>query len=429
MDETKYVDPRLGRVAPTWEVELLISGVAVFAMIQLPGWLDDAMFALEPRLGQDWRLIAVLAYVYSKSAAIVLAATFALHLLMRAQWVALMGMHSVFPRGFDGEHVRMGPIQREIESKVADNAEDAIERADNRASIVFALGVNIALIIAAVCIGFCGAMLATTLLSRLFGLQLDALLVVAVVLSLAMLPFFLAVSADHYLKDRIRPGTKLYRLVAATLGLYTRLGMGRRSNRILATLMSNRHEKLTTLMVVGIMVLAAIGVTVAYVAMQSRLSAGSYGQFPDARELRIDAAHYDDQRDPSRDRAMPYIDSMVAEGPYLRLTIPYEPRRDGPAMHGCKAPASGEELPQARTLLACLQAVRTVLLDGKPVQGLQFEVASDPRTDRPALLAMIDVRTLGTGRHELRIARPPAEGSKRDEKDPGNRQYFIPFWR
>ena len=39
---------------PTWEVELLISGVAVFAMLQLPGWLDDRFFALLPRLGLDW---------------------------------------------------------------------------------------------------------------------------------------------------------------------------------------------------------------------------------------------------------------------------------------------------------------------------------------------------------------------------------------
>ena len=39
---------------PTWEVELLISGVAVFAMLQLPGWLDDGMFALAPRLGAAW---------------------------------------------------------------------------------------------------------------------------------------------------------------------------------------------------------------------------------------------------------------------------------------------------------------------------------------------------------------------------------------
>ena len=38
MTDTPQIDPRLARTAPTWEVELLISGVAIFAMLQLPGW-------------------------------------------------------------------------------------------------------------------------------------------------------------------------------------------------------------------------------------------------------------------------------------------------------------------------------------------------------------------------------------------------------
>ena len=70
------------RTTATWEVELLISGVAVFAMLQLPGWLDDVIFALEPRLGEDWRQILILAYIYAKSAAMILATTFVLHLLL-----------------------------------------------------------------------------------------------------------------------------------------------------------------------------------------------------------------------------------------------------------------------------------------------------------------------------------------------------------
>ena len=90
MENANNPDPIFDRTARTWEVELLISGVAIFAMLQLPGWLDDGMFALEPRLGRDWRRIAVLAYFYSKSAAIVLACTFALHLLLRAQWICLL---------------------------------------------------------------------------------------------------------------------------------------------------------------------------------------------------------------------------------------------------------------------------------------------------------------------------------------------------
>ena len=95
------------RTTPTWEVELLISGVAVFAMLQLPGWLDDRMFALEPRLGDDWRLVLTLFYIYSKSAAIVLAVTFALHLFLRALWIALVGMHSVYPQGIILDRLRI----------------------------------------------------------------------------------------------------------------------------------------------------------------------------------------------------------------------------------------------------------------------------------------------------------------------------------
>lgn len=40
---------------PTWEVELLISGVAVFAMLQLPGWLNDRLMFLLPRFEDSWR--------------------------------------------------------------------------------------------------------------------------------------------------------------------------------------------------------------------------------------------------------------------------------------------------------------------------------------------------------------------------------------
>ena len=429
MTDAPHIDPRLARVAPTWEVELLISGVAIFAMLQLPGWLDNAMFALEPRLERDWRMIAVLAYFYSKSAAIVLACTFALHLLLRAQWIALMGVHSVFPRGIHLDDARMGPIQREIEAGQTGSTEDAIERADNRASVVFAIGVSVALIIAMVCIVFCTTLLVATLLTNLIGLQVETFVVVGGLFMLLMLPYLLAISVDQHLKERIRPGTPTHRVVAKVIGLYTRLGMGRRSNHILATLLSNQGERRTMVLVFGIMLVAISSVSLIYVAMQSGNPIGNYSLFPNARALEIDAAHYDDQRDATRDQAVPYIPSMVVDGPYLQLTVPYEPRRDGPALRSCKQPDEGKAAEQAQTLLACLQAMRSVLLDGKPIGGLRYEIASDPRTDRPALLAMIDVRALAPGRHELLISRPLVKDSRRDSKDPTYRHYRIVFWR
>src|SRR5690606_25714907 len=125
---------------------------------------------------------------------------------------------------------------------------------------------------------------------------------------------------------------------------------------------------------------------------------GSYGLFPDDAGKALDLAHYDDQRNPARHAAVPYVQSMVIDAPYVQLVLPYQPRRDDPAMRaGC---------PQPEERLACLQSLHGGTLDGKPVDDLAYEIARDPRTNRPALLAMIDIRQLAPGRHELQVARP-----------------------
>lgn len=418
------------RTTPTWEVELLISGVAVFAMLQLPGWLDDRMFALEPRVGDGWRTVLVLSYLYGKSAAVVLAATFAIHLMLRAQWIALVGMHSVYPQGVQLDRLRMGPIQRAIEEQRHDTTADAIDRADNRASVLFAIGVSVAFIIGFVCVFFCGSLLLVNVLSQAAGLHFDPINMMAGVFMLVMVPFAAAAYIDQSFASRLQPDGKAHRLLSALLRFYTRIGMGRRNNHIVALLTSNGGERRMMAVVFGVMLAALAGVGVAYAAMRTSTLAGSYSLFPGSELQSVLPEHYDDQRNPARDPALPFVQSSVIAGPYLKLVVPYRPNRDEPAMRKQCAQASrleGEALAAAR--LACLQALHHVILDGKLLQGLHYEIASDPRTDRPALLAMIDVRNLAPGRHELRIARPPRGDRKADKDDPDPGFDTIPFWR
>ena len=76
---------------PTWEVELLLSGALVFSMTQVPGLLDDAIYALRPRLTGSLNFGAFMLYFYLKITSYALIATFALHLFQRAIWVAGLG--------------------------------------------------------------------------------------------------------------------------------------------------------------------------------------------------------------------------------------------------------------------------------------------------------------------------------------------------
>ncbi len=430
MDNPQPAPALSSRTTPTWEVELLISGVAVFAMLQLPGWLDDRMFALEPRVGADWRMVLLLVYYYVKSAAIVLAVTFAAHLLLRAQWIALVGMHSVYPQGVRLDRMRMGAIQRAIEEGRPDRTEIAIERADNRASVVFAIGVSVAFIIGFVCLSFGGGLLLVTLFSQAIGWQAEPINVMVWIFALVMLPSIIAGFADQALAGRLQPEGPAYRVLVATLGFYTRIGLGRRNNRIVALLTSNGGERRTMAAVVGIMAVAIVGVSAGYAAMRGQTTIGSYALFPVADAQRVDPAHYDDQRDPGRNDVLPYMQSMVVVGPYLKLVVPYKPHRDEPAMR--RACADAEDMaPKARdeAHLGCLSKLRSVTLDGTRLKDLQYEISSDPRTDRPALLAMIDVRGLAPGRHELRVDRPPYADRKPDPDDPDRGFHRIVFWR
>ena len=415
------------RTTPTWEVELLISSVAVFAMLQLPGWLDDQVFSLEPRAGSEWRMVLLIAYFYSKSAAIVLAITFSAHLLLRAQWIALVGMHSVYPQGIRLERLRMGPIQRAIEEAQPDSTVNAIERADNRASVVFAIGVSIAFIIASVCIYFCGSLLLVTLLSQAIGWRVEPIDVMLGIFALVMLPFFAAGIFDQHVSSRLQPSHPAYRAIDAVFRLYTRIGMGRSNNRVIALLSSNGGERRMMGLVVAIMVAAIVGVTSGYLAMRSSAPVGSYAMFPDTEALRIDPGHYDDQRDSRRDEVKPFVQSLIVAGPYLKLLVPYRPRRDEHAMRDCAVPSRADEAVRAAALLACLQGLRGVQLDGIPIPGLDYQVTRDPRTDRPALLAMIDIRDLPRGRHELRIARMPLADPSKHPDEPGFDR--ILFWK
>lgn len=429
MSEHESPNTLSSRTTPTWEVELLISGVAVFAMLQLPGWLDDLVFALEPRFSSNWRMFVLMFYFYAKSAAVVLAITFAMHLLLRAQWIALVGMHSVYPEGVRLDKMRMGAIQRAIEAERIDSTSDAIERADNRASVVFAIGVTIAQILGGVCIFVCGSLAVVTPFSQVAGWNLEPTLIMFGVFAVIMLPSIAATTFDYSFGQRLRSGGNFHRAIESILRFYTRIGLGRRNNRIIALLASNGGEKRMMALVFGVMFAAIIGVTVTYIGMRGQTVLGSYGLFPDAGAARIDPSHYDDQRTPTRDDPTPYVQSMAIAGPYLKLVVPYKPRRDERAMRDCAVPSAADATQRAEALLGCLQTLRNVFLDGQPLVDLHYEIASDPRTDRPALLAMIDIRALPAGRHELRVAHPLRDDQEPDKDDPDAGFDSIPFWK
>jgi len=430
MSEPESNTPLPSRTTPTWEVELLISGVAVFAMLQLPGQLDHALFWLEPRLGEDWRLIATMSYLYAKSAAVILAVTFVLHLLLRAHWIALVGMHSVHPDGIRWDRLNMGPVQQEVERSRGEHLPQAIERADNRATTLFAVGVMLASLTLWVALTAIVVYALGSLIAWLSGNAIPLHRAMMMIGALVMLPYALLATLDRHFATRWREGSRARGLLHRALTAYAKVGFSRGNNPIMALLASHGGDRKTVLLTSGLMILALLGVAILLPTLQEPDRLGDYALFPHGDGMpAVDSSHYDDQRDPDRAEAAPYVQSMVATGPYLQLVVPYVPRRVEAPMRQCAVDGPATDEARAAALLACLGRLHAVSLDGRPLADLRYEASNDPRTDRPALLAMIDVRDLAPGRHELRIARPPYSDrrARKNRPDPGHDR--IVFWR
>jgi hypothetical protein len=181
-----------------------------------------------------------------------------------------------------------------------------------------------------------------------------------------------------------------------------------------------------------LVIMAAVGSTMYQVEVgRNPDEIGNYGLLPtNARDaadvLRPD--HYDDQRDSQRLGMTPFIQSQVVADPYLRLVIPFNPKVHNAALlRDCAvvghAFPSVDGARRRHALLDCFSAMHLLQLDGHALQGIRYDLGTDPKAHRPALVAMIDVRALANGRHELMVGEPaqPNLGPTPSDR--------IPFWR
>jgi hypothetical protein len=429
------------RTTPTWDMELLVSAASVFALFQLAGQIDDWDRWLRPRLGLDWAGFASIMYVYAKGAVVTLAVTFALHLILRARWIALVGMHSVFPGGVRWERFKAGPIQLHVARQRMLPIEVAIERADNVSTIVFSIGVGLAIsivppaLVVSLMYGL-ASLLGYVLGSHVLDLPTVPLTFAGMMLVL-VLPYSLSALVDKYFGARLDPDTGLGRWLARISGMYSVIGMGRGANPLVTVLSSNIGERkatvLITVLLTAILVLASLGSL-----LDSRgISLSEWRWMPAERtgdSWDVRNVHYADQRRRIASTATtPYVQSLVVRGPWLQLVIPYQATRhneaiarDCPELSADAAELFADEKTRRRQLLDCVRRLHPVLLSGVALAGIEFSLHSDTDGSR-GFLAMIDVRNLAPGRHVIEIGVPSIKRDERNDEPP--QPHRIPFWR
>ena len=134
--------------SPTWELELLISGAVLFALFQIPSALTSFFTRMEPHTTSTMITVFLVMQMYVKAIVYALIASFVVHLISRAYWVGLVGLHSVFPKGVRWKNFKSGPVTLEVYRSRLVSLPAIISRTDNFCSVIFSFAFLLVLLFA-----------------------------------------------------------------------------------------------------------------------------------------------------------------------------------------------------------------------------------------------------------------------------------------
>lgn len=414
----------------TDEMELIISGLTTFALLNLPGWLMERYADAYVHQSVGTAVVSSIGLSIGIGLCYALGACFLAHLAIRAYWVGLVGLRTVFPRGIDWSRTfGIGPVVRTYYQARLPDLGTAMDRADRVASTLFSVISLIALSLAWVGLVMLVVLGTAGVVGSRYGLANAfvnwAALGMVLLMSGAPTLAWLLDSVLVRLSPRLAATAPVRAVVVAMVRLTWWVFPQRLILPVQLTLQSNTRP----IGFVVATVFAVVAVLIGGNAVRERQVQFTWlpGEFmhlsgPDAMRG-MSSAHYEDQRvAQDRFRPWPLIPSVQQDGPFLPLFLPYYPLRDNAlAAREC----AGEAGPD------CLRLIWGVSLDGRPVP--LDEAIPTQRADLGlrGLTVFVPLQGVRPGRHLLEVTWNPnaVEGDApvNDIVGAAKMAYTIPF--
>ena len=425
--------------AQSWNLELAISGVAMFAILQLPDALDQMFdylrFNLMSHTNGFQAMLPSLAYSVVKVMCYVLFAAFLTNFVMRAFWVGLVGLLAVYPSGVHYDRIPFStPYAQKRMSNDLGPLEGYILRLDQRCNIVFAVAFLFVFFLIFIAIGYAVLFLGYTVVRPLVPADIrETIKLAANVLG----GLYFVVSIVLILpKVKAHPiGEKLhYRFVSLSRLMYG--GLYKPLTFILNTFYSHipRLKLLLTamLMMMAFFILFFIEFLADFSRADTRIS-NAFNQ----RHLytaRVDSRYvnptaYDNQRAEGEPVVVASIQADVVREPFIRLYVAYPKALDTLLTTLAKEPKWDSTLsrPEVRRLFAEWSS--------EQISRLMQITVNDSLYPRPDLLntqrgkqhqrgwqAILIPANLRAGKNTIKV------GIKADSLAKPTDLITIPFW-
>ncbi len=426
----------------TYEAELLISGAVVFGLFRLIPVVSRFFDRVDAGLEGHHRLVMVYGQGYFNLVLYSLIGTFLLHLAMRAFWIGLVGLESVFPGGVKWKDLKAGPFFKDLAQRKLPPLARAIERTDDLCSLIFGFGFLLVVVFLYSVGLLLIAAIASFLLSATVFAGRYAVEIFWATLGLVLGIQVISGPLDRLLGPRF-PDGRAAKFIAGLIRIAWVTSPMRWIGNIQLTLQSNTSNTRVTAAMTGVMLALGSGFVVSSLTREGVIRFDNLVHFPTSlREEGVDPNHYRRLRAPGAiEPSMPSIQSDIVKESFLKLSIPYSPRRINPLikercpdlqpLHPPGLAIGRPEPPEADAVsatLQCLASLIVVELDGAKIDP-GFVFSREKESGLACLVAYLPTEPLQPGGHRLVVLTPSREMARGNAGDPEPTRHVIPFWK
>lgn len=433
----------------SWEPELLISGIAIYATSQIPGFLESTYqsYSYDLQIDSDFatRGLPSIAFAAFAASVSILRFFFIFHFLIRAFWVGLIGLNSVYTKGIQYEKLENSDLYKKKIKKILGAKDEMPIAIDKIASTLFSLAFSIAIMIAA--IGFMYIVFFILLISLKSFLTPESYSSVSEILNIgiSVLFSFLGILLIILNLKKYRNRPKIANL-QFKLGYYVTGAIFpfvyKPITYVLLTFKSNISKTRF-----------ALGMAVFFIVFTALLANNVISLIPEVPEVL-------QTRDFNSTRALNYkfkpsnyismttdknpireaqIEQPMLENKSVFLFIPYSKMLDMKLSNYCQAIAYKDSLSKytVRKLknenrIKCINDFFIVSIDGNKMRNNDFLFAKHPVTDQYGFSTYLYLEdSLKIGRHTIKIDRRIIDEIDKEYNEierPLGFTYQIPFW-
>ena len=422
----------------SWNLELVISGAALVAILQLPDLLDQAFdyfrFNLMSQTAGFQGIIPSLAYSMMKATAYVLFVAFLINFVMRAFWVGLVGLLAVYPSGIHYDRLPFTtPYAQERMANELGPLDRYILRLDRRCNIVFGLAFLLVFLLMFVAFSYLLVLFGYSILQPVVPPEAWKVIKIAAYGLMAL--YFIASIVLSLPRVRAHPtGMKLhYQFSSFSKLMYW--GMYKPFGFIINTFYSHLpYQKIirTIALLLGVFfVLVLVEFMADFSRVDRRVSLFNRRHLYTARvdSLYINPSAYDNQRADDAYVNAASIQADVIREPFVRLYVAYPKALDTLLTRLAGQPRFSDTLPRTEryrlfaewssqqiSRLICIQVNDSVY------RNVDLLFTQRGKQQQRGWQAVLIPTNLKTGKNTIQI------GIQKDSLHPGEKIATIPFW-